>query len=568
MMLTLGHYHQAYELSKRALKIKFIKKLNNINRASQEWLTNNLGAESYDFLCKKALKKNNLKLAYCISKKGAKHFPDDDKFKAHLNKIRKFYAKKRDLENALQVTLTIHQHYPNTEATFWNLCKYQMALDRKTDALSTADQFLAKFPTSLRALKTICHITYKNNDPRNCIKHAKKLAEIHPTQHVGHEYMFKIFWSLGRSKKALVSLSNGLKYTQKNSQLLQLACNIDLSSKHRRESIEILERLIQTDPFNDKYHNRKLRLLLSHGSVSAAKNHAGWLLIQKKRNSNYIFKNNGQGKELDIFTKNILSASKSPLYPHWIFSYKTFHHTKKNMPVFTHQAFQYWSQGDPPKQILRLTDEWNYELNKIGLNNILLFDHNSALAWISENTPEFIEPFRSAFHYAVEADIFRIAYATKNDCIWIDADMVISKSVSGTLAQRILSADTTLYIREREPGLSNGFFATKKSSPFFMEIMNKMKNYSFSGKTPSKDLVLETFGTSRYTDTLAALMEKYANHEKSYNPKNPCLNFNNWKINFVNKATFGRSKPSEGLDYFITRENWNNFVGEFEKQKG
>ena len=62
-------------------------------------------------------------------------------------------------------------------------------------------------------------------------------------------------------------------------------------------------------------------------------------------------------------------------------------------------------------------------------------------------------------------------------------------------------------------------------------------------------------------------MEKYANHEKSYNPKNPCLNFNNWKINFVNKATFGRSKPSEGLDYFKTRENWNNFVGEFEKQK-
>ena len=104
LMLSLGHYHQAYKPSKRALKIKFVKKLKNINRASQEWLTNNHGAESYDFLCKKALKENNLKLAYCISKKGAKHFPDDDKFKAHLNKIREFYAKKRDLENALQVT--------------------------------------------------------------------------------------------------------------------------------------------------------------------------------------------------------------------------------------------------------------------------------------------------------------------------------------------------------------------------------------------------------------------------------------------------------------------------------
>ena len=64
--------------------------------------------------------------------------------------------------------------------------------------------------------------------------------------------------------------------------------------------------------------------------------------------------------------------------------------------------------------------------------------------------------------------------------------MIISESVAATLAERILSADTTLYMKVA-PLLSNGF--CNKNHPIFMNIMNEMKNYSFNGKIPSERLV-------------------------------------------------------------------------------
>ena len=168
--------------------------------------------------------------------------------------------------------------------------------------------------------------------------------------------------------------------------------------------------------------------------------------------------------------------------------------------------------------------------------------------------------FQTAFHYAVEADIFRIAYALKNDCIWIDSDMVISESVAATLSKRLVSAETTLYLKRRNPGLSNGFFATKKSSPFFIKIAQDMKGFSFKGKQPSKDLVLNTFGPSKYTNTFLALLKSNNKVELPKPGEYSALNLNDWNFNFLNKSTFGSEKPEKNLAYFGTNDNWNKFV--------
>ena len=628
LLFSLGHYYQAYEYSKKVLKIKQLKNLHKIKQLSYEFLTLNHGfstaaenlyqeskykkanqairealrahpkelsallialkifvarkkwvraeaiakelqkthpnrPESYYFFCDYARKKSDLKLALRIAKEASNNFPNDQQFKIRLNKIREAYEKKRDLSNALKATLTIQKSFQMTDETYWHLCRYLIALGRQDDAYKMANKFLSDFPTSLRGIEITLRLTDEIHTLQQCLNNANKSVEKHPHEADGYAYVYKILNLLGRRGAALTSLAHGLRCADKKSKLLVLASNIDLSSGHKKESIKVIERLIQADPCNDKYHNRKLRLLLSHGLASAAKYHAENLLIQKDDKCNYIFKENLQGKDLDRFARNILNEHENQLQPQWIHSYQTFQSIKENLPRLSHQPFQYWSQGNPPEEILKLTDQWNHELKKIGLNNIILFDRKSALNWISANTPEFLEPFNSSFHYAVEADVFRIAYAIKNDCIWIDADMIISESVAATLAQRILSADTTLYMKEVAPLLSNGFFATKKSSPFFMNIMNEMKNYTFNGKIPSERLVLDSFGTARYTNTLTSLMEENGNIKKHSDCKNSYLNLNGWKINFVNKATFGRSKPDEGLEYFQTKDNWNNFLSDY-----
>ena len=137
--------------------------------------------------------------------------------------------------------------------------------------------------------------------------------------------------------------------------------------------------------------------------------------------------------------------------------------------------------------------------------------------------------------------------------------MIPSNVVPYTLANRLLSANTTLYIRTAGLEVSNAFFATQKASPFFKRIADEMKDFSFQGKTPSRSLVLNTFGPKRYENTLLHLIKTNLSPQKTTRG-NSNLDFGNLSINLVNKSSFGRSKPREGLAYFETDDNWNNFL--------
>lgn len=56
-----------------------------------------------------------------------------------------------------------------------------------------------------------------------------------------------------------------------------------------------------------------------------------------------------------------------------------------------------------------------------------------------------MRPFESAFHYALEADVFRIAYACHRDCIWIDGDLFTKRATQTLLCERMQMADTILF---------------------------------------------------------------------------------------------------------------------------
>ena len=87
-----------------------------------------------------------------------------------------------------------------------------------------------------------------------------------------------------------------------------------------------------------------------------------------------------------------------------------------------------------------------------------------------------------------------------------------------------------------------------------------MKGFSFKGKKPSKELVLNSFGPTKYTKTFLDLLKSNNKVDLPKPGEYTALNLNSWSFNFLNKSTFGSEKPEKNLAYFGTNDNWNKFV--------
>lgn len=118
---------------------------------------------------------------------------------------------------------------------------------------------------------------------------------------------------------------------------------------------------------------------------------------------------------------------------------------RKHFAICTHSAkfVQYWSQGDPPSDIKAIIEMWNNALRLIKMGPICLYSRESALSYIKNNAPDLELPFETAFHYAVESDIFRIAIASTEPCVWIDSDSTPSTQAPVVLLEALASAVST-----------------------------------------------------------------------------------------------------------------------------
>ena len=232
--------------------------------------------------------------------------------------------------------------------------------------------------------------------------------------------------------------------------------------------------------------------------------------------------------------------------------------------TINHQPFQYWSQGRVPSDLSHLQSIWNREFLKIGAKQIKTFSRDTALEWITNNAPTFRKAFESAPHYAVESDIFRIAYAIHNDCIYLDIDSYPLPKTIDNLRQKISSAQTTLLFAQPMPYLVNGVFATLKMSPFFLSIETELSDYSFQQREVTQNLIEGSFGPKRYSGTLNKLINNGQLRLASQSDQKTHLNSQNfdWTINFINSYNFCRNSPPWPLAYKQTSNAWKNYVRE------
>lgn len=223
-------------------------------------------------------------------------------------------------------------------------------------------------------------------------------------------------------------------------------------------------------------------------------------------------------------------------------------------------VIQYWSQGAPPPDLMLVVAEWNKVLSKAGAQKVTLFDRQSAAQWIGANAPEFTASFANAFHMAMESDIFRIAYASRRPCIYIDIDSWPIENADQVLRAALSRSCSTLVFRAGGPTLINGVFVSTPDCPFFTELARQCADIDLTDKAPNYKTILRTFGPSRYDAVLRQLLaverEQPAEIEGMGTGVSKLTLANGSELMFVQDFVIAASKPPFPLKYVHSGDHW------------
>ena len=266
------------------------------------------------------------------------------------------------------------------------------------------------------------------------------------------------------------------------------------------------------------------------------------------------------------FLNGLSCANKNTRKKLWISSFEIITKTTNSpTPDIHFVPIQYWSQGKLPPDFEKIRRKWNQILAYSGQQQIQLFNKSSARDWIASYTPELIKHFDKAPLYAIEADIFRIAFAFKNNCIWIDSDQYPKRFTPQLIQRWSHDCDTLLMFRWNRPWVTNSFFMTKKNSPFFRAMIEANLSYTFPKKEDlSRKDVLNSFGPGRFNKSLSALISEGrlpTDNAKVLNKIKPVLlTRDGWKIAFSNETSLCSLKPPFALKYGGPTKSWHDQV--------
>lgn len=212
----------------------------------------------------------------------------------------------------------------------------------------------------------------------------------------------------------------------------------------------------------------------------------------------------------------------------------------------------------PPSEVQVIHNRWNSLLRASGLATIQRYDRESARRWLQDHAPTLVRPFESAFHYALEADVFRIAYACHRDCIWIDGDLFTKRATQTLLCERMQMADTILF-RSTEAQIGTCFFATRAGSPFFLRLYEELEGRDLSAVPGDTRTLLATAGPSLYTKVFGDWAATAPGRPGRAGQAPVCI-VAGWRYGFLNEEDFALNGRRFQLAYKQSDESWPTFV--------
>ena len=346
-----------------------------------------------------------------------------------------------------------------------------------------------------------------------------------------------------------------------------------------------IELAIKLNPLSVKYLNIAYSIAIYHGYFNDAINYVHKILkLIDGADSKWLsalYRSNIGLKQFDIATNlligidlksnksilynrniNEIKVRYSDLYSVWIDSLSPYpndyNYSSSSIDLnFTSvEVIQYWSQNEIPENVKRITEFWNLNIfNKINLS-IKVFNKTEAFQWINENAPEFSVVFADAFHFAVEADIFRLAFASKRACIYLDVDAYPLRNTLNIIIYCLKNKFSLLQFRFYQPLLCNGFFISFPDSAFINKICADVRDIDLSSMPKSVETVEATFGPRRFNETIYSLISTGI-YNKSSNSNFFCLSKDSKpEIYFSNDVQVAAVKPPFILEYKNTSDNW------------
>lgn len=416
---------------------------------------------------------------------------------------------------------------------------------------------LEAHPDNFDLLCAAHDILFRSGEWSQSLEQADRLISCYPRKWIGPARAIKSLVAMNQFDKAKAKLQQALETWPDNIDLQIMEIDIYRAESDLHMSLRIANTLIAKYPDHPTAYVRAAQDLIQLNRFTDAQE-----LVEKALKK---FPKKEPLKKLVSTLKLILN--KLSQYPLLVEAWSS-------RPLLTNQSmikpsiqacpeinfipFQYWSQGNPPDDITVVTEEWDRELHSIGLQMIHLFDKFSARQWIEENAEEFLISFDTAFHYAVEADIFRLAFATRNNCIWIDSDFPPSVTSSTIIQHASNELSSLLFWMPDRPRLNNAFFIARANCPFFAKISQLSRGIDFRKLKKNKVTVTGTFGPGKYNQALEVLFSENpsARLDKSGYPYTIKVDFGDFGLQFCDRD-FIRSYGHQ-FAYKETADHWAN----------
>ena len=445
----------------------------------------------------------------------------------------------------------------NKDWSFRNFIRFIKSNDLKS-ARDLLEVRIKEDPNDLKTLEIASKCYLKLNLLNESLSYSKNLIELYPNQSAGFVSTAEVFILMNQLDEALELIDEGLQKVKKNKvELLKVGSEISRKLGNRSKSLQYLKLISKNSPKEEDNFCYLIQDQLSLNTFNENKipdDKNGLYETNKKKVRLFysVLKNKSQTLNLNIKRKL------------WLRSYLINRETDSALDqdnLKNWQPFQYWSQGEPPEDVKKVSEKWNVIFNSIGIPSIKLFDKKKAEDYINKFCPQLSTAFSSSWHYAIESDVFRIAFAQKNNCIWLDSDMYPLPNTKEILIGLMKKPKTTLYFRWWKPRITNAFFMTPSSSVFFNTLVNLGQSVDFN-KLPKKAFViLKYFGPGAFENTWASLTTNQINQVIK---KNPGISTNlskvqrslNNKFNYVNEHTFALMDPPYILDYKNTTDHW------------
>lgn len=231
---------------------------------------------------------------------------------------------------------------------------------------------------------------------------------------------------------------------------------------------------------------------------------------------------------------------------------------EERLPLGRLNPIQYWSQGTPPSDVIEITKIWNRVLESAGFSCIRLYSRETAYEYICHHQPHLELPFSTAFHYAVEADIFRIAVAASEGCMWLDSDIVPSNRCSEILQEIAGRLNSTYFIwkpSRRSPArITNCFFNATPKCKVMKALCRELSSIDFRCLPKTKDTIAWNGGPKLYQKVINAELGGEYRIRRAKHLASACTS--SGQLNFIDDYSLLAFSKAPNLSYTGSNMQW------------